>query len=159
MLDILLQINTHTAAGRPLIRGIGGYARRRGPWRFDLDQVPTLELFRSRDLSVYDGVIFGGRIPGMAEAVAGSGLPAAAVATPEPVPGFPTVVSDHTAVGRLAAEHLLDRGLRRFGYVDLRPDPYSHPRGRAFAEALEGHDCRCEFFEPGADARQVQQHL
>jgi LacI family transcriptional regulator len=37
----------------------------------------------------------------------------------------PRVVVDHVAVGRLAAEHLLDRGFRHFGFVGYPDHAFS----------------------------------
>lgn len=49
---------------------------------------------------------------------------------------FPRVVPDDRAIGRIAAEHLMDLGLRHFGYVGPPRALFSDIRGQAFAEAL-----------------------
>lgn len=48
----------------------------------------------------------------------------------------PAVTEDHAAVGRMAAEHFLDRGYRQFGFVSTWRYPYAAARGQAFAQAL-----------------------
>lgn len=48
----------------------------------------------------------------------------------------PVVDVDHAAVGRLAAEHLLDRGFRNFGYYGSRRAHYSRLRERSFRQRL-----------------------
>lgn len=53
-------------------------------------------------------------------------------------PGVPTVLSDHAACARLAAEHLLERGFAHFGFVGLKGRPFSDKRRDAFVKAL-GH--------------------
>lgn len=151
MLDILLQVAIQRAAARQLVRGVGEYARRHGPWRIDFDERPSAQSLKSRDLSSFDGIIFDGHNAELTAVVRQSGLPAVAVATPNPLEGIPTVVSDHEGVGRMAAEHLLDRGLTQFGYARLRPSEFSHPRGKAFVRAVERQGYPCERFEPPAD--------
>lgn len=49
---------------------------------------------------------------------------------------FPRVVPDDRAIGRIAAEHLMDLGLRHFGYVGPPHTLFSDIRGQAFAETL-----------------------
>src|SRR5439155_3274797 len=60
---------------------------------------------------------------------------------------FPKVHSDDAAIGRLAAEHLLDRGFRQFGYIGWRNARWSDERGSAFAAAVVGHGYPCVDFE------------
>lgn len=57
--------------------------------------------------------------------------------------GLPRVMVDSEAVGRLAAEHLLKCGFRRFAYYGLRNVWYAEVRQKAFIERIrrEGHDC------------------
>jgi len=59
-------------------------------------------------------------------------------------PGLPRVMVDHLELGRMAAEHLLERGFRRFGYYGLHKVWYSELRGRGFTERviLAGAECR-----------------
>lgn len=50
--------------------------------------------------------------------------------------GVPTVMSDHAACSRLAAEHFLKRGFVNFGFVGLKGRPFSDKRRDAFVKAL-----------------------
>ncbi|HEX7446394.1 MAG TPA: DNA-binding transcriptional regulator [Pirellulales bacterium] len=54
---------------------------------------------------------------------------------------FPRVVVDHQAVGRLAAEHLLERGLRHFAFVGYVEHAFSLGREAGFRSQIErlGH--------------------
>lgn len=61
---------------------------------------------------------------------------------------FPSPVSnvgvDQREVGRLAAEHLRDKGLPAYAYLGLHDYQFSIERGRAYSEALAGetvHTC------------------
>jgi LacI family transcriptional regulator len=59
---------------------------------------------------------------------------------------FASVMVDHREVGRLASEHLVDRGLRHFGVVGHPRHLYSVEREAGFREALAGTDATCESF-------------
>jgi len=50
--------------------------------------------------------------------------------------GLPRVLGDNEAIGRLAAEHLLDRGFRSFAWFALFDDPVSAERRHGFASRL-----------------------
>ncbi len=48
------------------------------------------------------------------------------------------------AIGRMAANHLLERGFRRFGFCGFRGEAWSKRREEAFAEVVESHcDTEC----------------
>jgi hypothetical protein len=64
----------------------------------------------------------------------------------DPSSGIPYVDTDNEAIGRLAAEHLLERGLRHFafcGYPPTRTHVWIEGRARGFRERLRvaGFDC------------------
>ncbi len=50
--------------------------------------------------------------------------------------GVPTVTVDYSATGRLAADHLLERNFRRFGFFGTRAQWFSEQRRDAFAERI-----------------------
>jgi len=60
---------------------------------------------------------------------------------------FPRVTVDQQAVGRLAAEHLLERGFRRTGYFGRRGMWYSQQRQQGFAERIRQGGGECSVFE------------
>jgi LacI family transcriptional regulator len=54
------------------------------------------------------------------------------------------VKSDSEAIGRLAAEHFLERGFKHFGFCGMAGVLWSERRARSFAQAVahRGHDCK-----------------
>jgi len=48
---------------------------------------------------------------------------------------IPTVTLDHAAVGRMAAEHLIQRGYRHLAFLGLPATPWSQARGEGFRAA------------------------
>jgi LacI family transcriptional regulator len=59
----------------------------------------------------------------------------------------PTVTLDQQMVGRLAAEHLLSRRFRRFGYYGVRDLWYSEQRRIGFETTLQAVGYRCSSIE------------
>jgi AraC-like DNA-binding protein len=97
--------------------GIQEYAGTHGNWRFDLGNYPELAIAEGRR---FDGII--GRISRDCHAAARkAGIPVVNVWMDSPVASrVPGVHPDFRAAGRLTAEHLVARGLRRlahFGYT------------------------------------------
>jgi LacI family transcriptional regulator len=71
--------------------------------------------------------------------------------------GIPRVRPDHYAMGRLAAEHLLGRGLRRLAYYGLQGFWFSELRRQGFTECAAQAGATCDVLEeprnlgPGAN--------
>jgi len=61
-------------------------------------------------------------------------------------PGVPTVRHDYRTVGRQAAEHLLEKGFRRFGCVIVPGGNYIQERYTSFLETVRAHDCKPQLF-------------
>lgn len=59
----------------------------------------------------------------------------------------PTVTFDNLAIGRLAAEHLIDQGYARFGFFGLEEAAYSARRREGFLEAVRQHGQDCSLLE------------
>lgn len=72
------------------------------------------------------------------------GLPVVNVSNSLLAPRLPVVTQDDREVGRLAAEHLLGRGLRRFLFWGQAGARYSEERRQGFVEALAAAGLRRE---------------
>ncbi len=85
------------------------------------------------------------------------GIPVVNGASTLPDTDIPRVRPDHYAMGRLAAEHLLERGLQRLAYYGLQGFWFSELRGRGFAECAEQAGASCDVLQvprqlgPGAN--------
>src|SRR4029077_3746339 len=57
--------------------------------------------------------------------------------------GIPCVIEDNEAIGRLAAEHLLERNLKTFVWAPFWDDTVNEERFQGFANAIRstGFDC------------------
>lgn len=85
--------------------------------------------------------------PSVAEAVRQAAVPVVNVSAAGWAPEFPTVISDSAAIARLAAEHLLERGFRHFGYCGDARFAWSARHGGNFVRQLADAGFACEVFD------------
>jgi LacI family transcriptional regulator len=98
--------------------GIDRFVQERG-LAWDLIVEPRPPALRSKT-GGFDAII--GRLTAPAAALARRHrLPLVNTWTSSPVRGVPAVMADHEAAGRMAAEFLVERGLRRLVYVGANP--------------------------------------
>jgi len=149
---ILLLIESSRASGRSLLRGIANYVHHHGPWSFywepgGLEKVwPKL---KSLDL---DGIIL--RDVDKLEEVLSFRIPGVVVGHGRTeVSGLVNVVTDSSAIGRVAAEHLLACGFRQFAYCGMQYSPleevpWSELRRQSFALRIQEAGFVCHDFLP-----------
>lgn len=137
---ILLPVSDPLQA--PLLRGIAGYARTK-KWVLQVNpELPTLGVSHLIGWPG-DGVITLLRTEAEVSAAKALQIPVVNLSGALRSTGLPRVMADQEAMGRLAAEHLLERGFQRFGYYGLRDMWYSQQRKLGFMTRLaeDGHDC------------------
>jgi LacI family transcriptional regulator len=158
--QVALMIETSTVYGRRLLQGITRYLRSHRPWTIFLEQrevdtVPPGWLRTWRG----DGVISRWSSPRVVSALGKLGLAAVDLSDRRPAFGRTRINSDDAAIGRLAAEHLRERGLRSFACCGFAGELWATRRREAFAQALAraGHECRVyesPWHGPGAHLRE-----
>lgn len=131
-----LVLGSHGEANRGFARGIASYSRLRSNWIFhaiDLvpAQVPSLVRWKP------DGIIAVLVDQSLGQAVCSIGVPVVNVAKLYGKMDLPRVDHDDVAIGRMAAEHLLERGFRQFGFVGLPVLPYSLLREQGFTQTVQ----------------------
>lgn len=115
--QVALLIETSNAYARGLLQGVVHYIREHQPWSFHL-----MEQGRGDDPPAWlenwsgDGLIARIETPRIARAVIRAGVPAVDMSAARLVPALPWVETDDQQIARLAAEHLLERGFKNFGY-------------------------------------------
>ncbi len=136
---------TSRAHVRGLLHGIARYSRVHGPWMFYTDA----SLHGKRDALSWlkgcgaDGVI----APDAKEnrEITGMGLPTIVYRVAEKrIPHLPAIVADNAMIGKMAAEHLLDRGFSCFAYCGFESRPWSRQRKESFVGRIAEAG-----FEPG----------
>ncbi len=134
---VILLLATSRAHVRGLLHGIAKYSRLHGPWIF----YTHVSADRRKNVSSWvrdcraDGVI----APDAREnrALLETGLPAIVYRVARKrILHLPAVIADNATIGRMAAEHLLERGFRHFAYCGLRNRPWSRERSDSFAGRL-----------------------
>ena len=141
---IALVIETSLASGRDILRGIARYVREYGPWSIYLEPRGLEESvpgwLRNWD---GDGIIARFQNARIARAIVSTGIPTVDVLGVVRRPELPLAHVDNAAIARLAAEHLLERGFRRFAFCGLDGTNWSDERRDAFGQAvaLAGGEC------------------
>lgn len=140
---VALLIETSRGYGRQFLKGVIRYARLHGPWGFyitpgDLKQVlPRMRRWGGT------GIIARVETPQAARAIVMAKLPAILVGLSSvrvlrnrALARFSQVHSDSLNAGRLAAEHLLERGFRHFAYVGLPGYLWAQTRLEGFRQPI-----------------------
>lgn len=149
-------IETSNAYARGLLQGVVHYIREHRPWSFHL-----MEQGRGDDPPPWlagwdgDGIIARIETPRIARAVVRSGLPAVDLSAARLVPALPWVETNDEEIARLAADHLLERGFKRFAFCGDARFNWSVWREKHAVARLRaaGHDCAC--YRPTAPAGDV----
>jgi len=113
------------------------YASRQGHWKFVFStevSVQTLQFLRKFDC---DGALIRVVTPTIAREAKKLSFPLVNFSSWMANPQLPTVRVDNVMMGRLAAEHLLQKGFRRFGVVLSKGGWFIHPRHQSFLETVE----------------------
>jgi LacI family transcriptional regulator len=145
---VALMVETSTVYGRQMLRGITHYLRSHRPWSVFLQQ---------RDLWVSppgwlknwrgDGIISRVTTPQLAELLLRKKIPVVNLNDIYTGLGLPLIDSDDQAIGRLAADHLLERGFRHFGFCGFAGHAWSHNRLAGFRERVDKTGSTCAVYE------------
>ncbi len=135
------------------VRGVVEYGDRHGGWNLTTSP-PTITGSDEFALSINslkgwpgDGVIAAVSNRFEARIAQNLGIPVVNLAATFEHVGVPRVMVDHYAMGRLAAEHLLERGLRRLAYCGSAQRWYSQLRCQGFAQRAQQARVPCEIFQ------------
>ena len=132
---IVLLLETSRSFGRQILSGVVKYSRFQGPWAFykeprDLESaLPHLKNWKP------DGIIM--RNTKSAMKLLDFKIPTILVLhDKEEGSGLPTVITNDESIGKTAAEHLVSRGFKNFGYCGFDSLPWSVRRCEFFSKYL-----------------------
>jgi len=142
---VALLIESSRTYGRELIRGITDYSRVYGPWSFPwvFHEQNSFYMLRGTELAVMedlkkwrpDGIIT--RDSKIIEKLKKMNIPIfISIAMKTPDFRFNNIIPDDLAIGRMAAEHLLERGFRNFGFCGFDDLYWSQQRCESFCECI-----------------------
>ena len=150
---VALLIETSKAFGRGLLLGISRYTHLRGGWSLYVDERglddPIPHWLKSSDC---DGIILRTRERRLMDDVLKINIPTVCVGEDNP-PGTFEVGSDEIACALMAADHLLERNFRHFGYVGIQGYVWSDTRRDAFVEKIQNAGFQCNVIEPSRKTR------
>lgn len=154
--NVAVLVDTATAWGRRLIRGITHYAQQQGPWYLWTRPSAQHQPLRLPPGWQGQGIIARVASKATARHVQAAGVPVVNVSAFEvPGAGLPSVIIDLRAAARLAAEHFRDRGLRHFAYYGPQGHLHIDRHRRAFAEAVQEAGFACLAYQAaGQNGRQ-----
>ena len=141
---VAVLIETSRSYGRGLLRGVRRYLAEHGPWSVfmelrALESPPALWLKKWKG----DGILTRTGNGVMADAVQRVGVPTVELRSPRLNPNAPWVGVDNHVMGKIIAEHLMQRGFRHFGVCEIGTEIYFEERRVNFIETVQqvGYDC------------------
>lgn len=147
MLDrrrVALIVEMSGVYGRQILEGVAKYQRTHQLWSVFLEQrelraPPPPWLLRRH----WDGIICRSTTPALARAFLRRAIPTVDLNDLFGGLGLPRIASDMRAIGRMGAEHLLERGFRHFAFCGFSQETWSDGRREGFRDAVRqaGHDC------------------
>jgi LacI family transcriptional regulator len=154
---VALLVETSSITGRRILQGIARYLRSHRPWSVFVEQraletVPPSWLENWRG----DGIILRWNSPGFAAAIRKAGVAAIDLTHRGPPIGLPRIASEDDSIGRLAAEHMVERGFRSLAFCGFTGIRWSVRRRESFlgvAGATGGADLVYESPWGGPEAR------
>ena len=116
MKKVLLLVETASGYGRGILQGIGQYVREHGPWDIYFEEGGLQDrLPRSLERWKGDGILTRTMLRSSARRLRSLHIPMVELLGEKA--DLPAKVHcDNAAVGRMAADHLLDCGLKHFGF-------------------------------------------
>ena len=147
-LRVALLIETSRSYGRDLLLGIAKYVRIHGPWAIEFqegDPSETVPEWFARWKG--DGVIARIKTPALAQAITKKKIQVVDLYGGLPALQFPTIRSDEFAVGRMAAQHLMDRGFRQFAFCGYAGTDWSDRRRNGFEQTVSREGFPCHVFQ------------
>ena len=141
---VALFVETSINYGRGVLRGIARYLREFGPWSIFLEQHEIgAKLPDWIDRWDGDGIITRYDRPQILE----TKLPTVVLFDrTDDCLTLPRILNDHLAIGRMAAQHLLERRFESFAYYGVPGEYWSELRWRGVREVVKGvkgAPCHC----------------
>lgn len=166
LVRIGLLVNHCHAFYRNILQGIRDYADLHPEWLFMplREESGKLRWYGSEPPS---GIIASIHTPALAKALRSWQSPLVNVSSVLHDSPFPRVVPNGEAISRMAAAHLLERGLRNFGFVGHPDHLYSVEREASFCAALKAaganvscfHARRDHPFRPHAEIQRLDRRI
>ena len=148
--QVAVLIETESSWGGQVIRGIAHFAEKHAHWHLLIDPRDHEQRSAIPDGWRGDGIIARISSRFQMEQFREKRLPVVNVDDVyDGLGGVGTVLTDEAERARLALEHLVARGFRKFAYFAPPSHRYSKKRGEAFLKAVTGLGYECHEYLPG----------
>ncbi|RYG68905.1 DNA-binding transcriptional regulator [bacterium] len=146
--SVALIVETSVVYGRQILQGVSRYMRAHGSWSVFLDErelgaPPPHWLLDWNG----DGVICRPTTPELADLLKQRSFPVIDLNDQYGAIGLPRISSDMQAIGRMAAQHLLERGFENLAYCGFTNEKWSQERLLGVEQALVGRNELCGIYE------------
>lgn len=136
-LHVAVCLDQFRSHGRGVMRGIAQFVETYGPWSLFIDPLADSDYPRGRSENWHgDGILTYIEDPNRAERLLRSGIPTVELFAYRLDRKLPLVAHDDIAVGRMGADHLLGRYLRRFAFSGYANTLWSDRRQKGFTDFL-----------------------
>ncbi len=158
MKRVALLIETSRTYGRDLLRGVKRYTEEHGGWSLfvevrDLESKPPPWLSRWDG----DGILVRSGSNAISNAVRRLGVPTVELRSNRTGDNVPFVGVDNEEVGRLVAEHFLERGFQHFGVYELDSEQFFVDRRDSFVRHLHAAGYNCSAFQQAGHTEKPSQ--
>jgi LacI family transcriptional regulator len=126
---------------RAVLGGIGQYTREHNPWIIVNNPWEVVERGLEPPRQPIDGAILC-----FPDILRNRRIPTVLLTERFVDAPMPRVIADSAAIGRLAAEHLLDCGLRHLAFIGYADAPFAQRRGSGFVQAAQQAGLTCHVF-------------
>ncbi len=145
---IHLALPLSSSYDRAVLHGILSYCQTHGEWEFWYteqvnSQTRSGRMAKAVKMRGIQGIIVDLWNPEILGRLTQLGVPVVEVSGTAGCPP-PGVHVDNTAVGAMAAQHLLEKGLSHFGFIGWSSAQHSEARKIAFTRTLEQAGCPCD---------------
>ena len=158
---VALRFSLNSGFTRQIIQGIIAYTQKTGPWEIDIRSEEPISFSSWADLKNWegDGIIAPAYRKEHVNMLAKKGIPVITTSRSSEDTPFPSVTFDDAAIGKMAAEHLLEHDLDHFAFIGPKEWSYSQRRCNGFADTLAQHGSQCTkcWIRPAANTRQLDE--
>lgn len=156
---VLLMLGCSRASERGMLRGVVRYCRFHSPWILYREppfyrkppyheQPKTARTWTRLREQAFDGVITFAANAAQLHALLPPGLPAVILPIEEKIPDRCCIVERTSSVGRMGAEHFLDRGFTRFAFCGYDHMFWSRIRQNGFVQRVRRAGFAVRLYEP-----------
>jgi LacI family transcriptional regulator len=156
---VALLVESSRGYGRGVLRGIAEYARSHGPWLLCYEpRGPAHSPPAWLGEWACDGIIASVETRQIAQAIRDLQVPAVDIRGLRIDPDLPFVGTEEAVVARLAVDHFLERGFRRFAYCGCTATGQGNDRARCFAGLVAQAGFACAIAQPPEGTGACEEH-